>query len=1085
MSDDRASIAKITKPRLTGTVSRDRLFRLLDAGRERPVIWIAAPGGSGKTTLVASWLDSRKLPGLWYQVDEGDGDIATFFHYMGIAGRKAAPAKKRPLPALTPEYLSGIPVFTRRFFEDLFDRLLSIGSARSISGGPVLVLDNFQDAPSDSQFHEMIAHGLEVVPEGVTAVIMSRSEPPPQLSRLRANDRIALIGWQEIKLTQDEAREIVVAQGITRLNPDALADIHQQTDGWAAGLILMREMLKAGGKGLKELGGLGRDEIFSYYSRELLAKTDDRTRDFLLSTSLLPRITVPMARRLTGIESADRILEDLNRNQFFTQKHVQEGAVYQYHPLFREFLLFQAGKRYTSEEFADLRRRAASVLEHASMIEDAAILAIGNQDWQEVSRLVLAHAETLLAQGRNLTLDAWIRAVPQTVLAEQPWLLYWHGMACMPIDPRAGRSSFEHAYAAFRERADPAGLYLSWAGIVDTYVYMWGDLLGLDQWISEFTTLQSLYPEIPSPEIKARVTAAVFYALMQRRPEHPDLPLWEGRLREVLLRTEDLQFRATMGSHLVLYHAWWSGEQEKAEMLVKALRPTRNLGNVPPLVLIAWRGIEAANHWMSGRTEQCLQATEDGQAIANATDVHLWDFLLLGHGVYAALGRDDPAKARPILERMAHIGTDRHLVVARYHYFSAWEALARNRPGNALDHARTGLQITIDSEMPSLGVLLRTAVIDALIDLGEYAEARQNIEAARATTMAGRLGGLHAVVLLLDARLLYLQGDQEAGDAALRDHLRTNRKLGVMNLCGWRSRTVLPLYARALEAGIEVEYVQEIIAARKLVPDGSMIEIENWPWPVKVYTLGRFALQTDGKPVAFSRKVQKKTLELLKAAIALGSEQVREEQIIDLLWPDAEGDAGHSAFKTTLARLRQLIGVEAVVYQDGRITLDPSRVWSDAAAFLRTSERVEREWKELKDLGERDRSAKERTAKAARDLERAIGLYGGPFVPDDAIAWTVSLRERLRTRLLKLVSTLADHYEQKGRWKTAAEVYQKGIEADKLREEFYQRLMLCYQKMGQQSEAIAVYNCCRAELSYGLGVVPSSMTESIIASIRK
>jgi DNA-binding SARP family transcriptional activator len=64
-------------------------------------------------------------------------------------------------------------------------------------------------------------------------------------------------------------------------------------------------------------------------------------------------------------------------------------------------------------------------------------------------------------------------------------------------------------------------------------------------------------------------------------------------------------------------------------------------------------------------------------------------------------------------------------------------------------------------------------------------------------------------------------------------------------------------------------------------------------------------------------------------------------------------------------------------------------------------------------------------------------------------------------------------------------VYQRGIEADRLREEFYQRLMLCNQKMGQQAEAIAVYNRCRAELSYGLGVSPSNMTESILAAVRK
>ena len=257
MHDDRASIAKITRPRLASTVERDRLFRLLDRSRERPVIWIAAPGGSGKTTLVASWMDSRGLPALWYQVDEGDGDIATFFHYMGMACRKAAPARKRPFPALTPEYLSGIPVFTRRFFEDLFGRLLAVRSARRGVHGPVLVLDNFQDAPPGSQFHEMIAHALDAVPGGMTVVVVSRSEPPVQLSRLRANDRIALIGWQEIKLTRDEAREIVEAQGVRDLRADALAEIHQQTDGWAAGLILMREMLRSGMAGVKDRGASG------------------------------------------------------------------------------------------------------------------------------------------------------------------------------------------------------------------------------------------------------------------------------------------------------------------------------------------------------------------------------------------------------------------------------------------------------------------------------------------------------------------------------------------------------------------------------------------------------------------------------------------------------------------------------------------------------------------------------------------------------------------------------------------------------------------------------------------------------------
>jgi len=78
-----ASIHKITPPVLPKVVPRKRLFSLLDQKEHYQVTWISGMAGSGKTTLVASYLDARNIPCLWYQMDEGDGDIATFFYYLG------------------------------------------------------------------------------------------------------------------------------------------------------------------------------------------------------------------------------------------------------------------------------------------------------------------------------------------------------------------------------------------------------------------------------------------------------------------------------------------------------------------------------------------------------------------------------------------------------------------------------------------------------------------------------------------------------------------------------------------------------------------------------------------------------------------------------------------------------------------------------------------------------------------------------------------------------------------------------------------------------------------------------------------
>jgi ATP/maltotriose-dependent transcriptional regulator MalT len=66
MANSRPTLAKLTRPRLHGAIARERLFARLDEAREQSrAICVVGPSGAGKTTLVASWLDGRGLPGIW------------------------------------------------------------------------------------------------------------------------------------------------------------------------------------------------------------------------------------------------------------------------------------------------------------------------------------------------------------------------------------------------------------------------------------------------------------------------------------------------------------------------------------------------------------------------------------------------------------------------------------------------------------------------------------------------------------------------------------------------------------------------------------------------------------------------------------------------------------------------------------------------------------------------------------------------------------------------------------------------------------------------------------------------------------
>jgi len=55
---------------------------------------------------------------------------------------------------------------------------------------------------------------------------------------------------------------------------------------------------------------------------------------------------------------------------------------------------------------------------------------------------------------------------------------------------------------------------------------------------------------------------------------------------------------------------------------------------------------------------------------------------------------------------------------------------------------------------------------------------------------------------------------------------------------------------------------------------------------------------------------------------------------------------------------------------------------------------------------------------------------------------------------------------------------------DDLVETFYQRLMVCFVKMGRKPEAMAVYRQCRRTLSVVLGLEPMNDTLAIYQSIR-
>ena len=245
---------------------------------------------------------------------------------------------------------------------------------------------------------------------------------------------------------------------------------------------------------------------------------------------------------------------------------------------------------------------------------------------------------------------------------------------------------------------------------------------------------------------------------------------------------------------------------------------------------------------------------------------------------------------------------------------------------------------------------------------------------------------------------------------------------------------------------------------------------------LRIFTFGRFSILLNNHTADFNSNGQKKSLELLKTLIAFGGREVGEVRLCEALWPDSDGDVAHTTFSVTLHRLRKLIGSDALLLNDSRLTLNPEICWVDAWEYERTLGKV----KQLLNTTAIDIQA------ITRLLHKAMDLYHGPYLGnEDEQPWFLSYRERLHSKFIRSLLDVCAHLEKNNRYHDSAQLYECGLNIDDLSESLYVKLMTCYQSLGRRAEAMKVYQRCRSVIRAHYGVEPSAELQTLFESLRK
>ncbi|MGR9051930.1 MAG: BTAD domain-containing putative transcriptional regulator, partial [Gammaproteobacteria bacterium] len=894
---------------------------------------------------------------------------------------------------------------------------------------------------------------------------ISRAPPPSGFARLRANAELALMDAEDLQFTEEESMALSRLRYGRQIDKQQQLSIYRLTRGWVAGQILLSEQIKPDGQVPDFFLDSDFQVIFDYFAAEIFDRLAPDLQRFLLTTSLLKKFTPQAAAELSGSQKAEFLLEGLNRRNFFTAKHARPDLMYEYHPLFRTFLTVQLHRTFASEDVIRLKRRASEILARSGHVNEAINLSFEASEWHQAIALILKHAKTYTEQGMGLTLTNWLSAIPAQILNREPWCLYWLGVCRISRDLNSARSYLEQSYALFKNDNDLDGRCLAWSGIVESYAYQWGDFSPLDYWISEMDDLMKRNPRFSSPEIEIKVAAGFFSAMMYRRPEHPDREQWADRLEQYIIGSDDLFLRTQLANHLILYYSWWNLNLTKAATLLKQLETPLQNSEVAPIVRITRHAISAIYHWMAGEPVLCEQNARQGLSIAEETGIQIWNFMLYAQVAWAELTSDDVDGAERTLDIMAGLlDTRRFLDAAHYHYQRFIAAFHKQDYRAMLEHAETALDYSNKAGSPwGIGVTLAAAA-QARYASGDRETALVYLSRVEQYGRTFRSSNTLLQALMPEAEIELDQPAEACANLKLKTILGFCKKHGWVNWPWWCRRVVSRLFIRALENGIEVDYVRQLIKKRRFVPETIPVHLENWPWRYRIYTLGRFNLIIDDRPLQSAGKSQKRPLELLRALISLGGRDVNMQRMVDCMWPNAEADAAHASFNMALKRLRTLLGDHRVVtLSEGLLSLDPHYCWVDAWAF--------------------ERMASNKVVDPEQ-TEKALALYQGPlFSSEICYGWCLAMRQRLHRTFLATTSSLGRYWEEKEQWQRAVDCYLKGLAVDELAEVFYQRAMLCYLQMGLNNDARRIYEQYLDLVADREGIQPSESSLRIYRSL--
>lgn len=439
---------KLGPPRIGSLVlERPRLLKLLEQNLDKKLILILAGVGYGKTTLLLHLISKIEPFFVWYSLDKTDTDLAVFIHYIITGIRRLSPSFGLETESViegVKNISQNIEVVIGTFINEIvkFDKQLFI------------ILDDYHCLNENPSINKAIDYLLDYSPRNLHLVVSTQTKPSLSTVRLNSKGELIEISEDDLIFTREET-EILFSK-IYGFDVDSgkLQELEKHFEGWVTGLqlIFQHKDIK---KSLTEYEKVDKT-IFDYLAEEIFNHQTEELQIFLMESSILDYLNTEVCNEVLKIKNSRTILLEIEKRHLFTTQLHNE---FKYHPLFKEFLRVKLIEDCPRARVMDLYQRAATSFEKIENWGEAITHYVHAGMYEKVSEILEKIAENLIREGKLYLVNNWLDILPQEIIKNRPWLLYYKGsiMRCWGEWNKAGELQ-EKAMEIFEEKGERKGV---------------------------------------------------------------------------------------------------------------------------------------------------------------------------------------------------------------------------------------------------------------------------------------------------------------------------------------------------------------------------------------------------------------------------------------------------------------------------------------------------------------------------------------------------------------------------------------------------------------------------------------------------